>query len=306
MRKIFALASGLAAGRLLENKIFAAERLNPRTGRKIKTDCDLSEVTGADPYEITVQSVKLLGGMNRFVRKGDTVVVKPNIGWNRAPEYAANTNPRVVAAIVDMAIAAGAKKVRVFDNTCNSAKMCYANSGIAEAARGAGAEVIYPASWKYVPGAFPKGSAMDGWLINRDAVECDCFINVPVAKHHSLTGLTLSIKNLMGICGGARGIMHWNIDQKLAELASFIKPDLTIIDAYRVLLRNGPSGGNLEDVLLVKTVIASADPVLADSRGAELMKRKGSDIGHIKVSAKMGLGNMNTASANIKKGALNK
>lgn len=278
--------------------------LKPRRASVIKTACDLAEVTGDDPYKCVIRAVELLGGISKFVKKGDIVVVKPNIGWNRAPEYAANTNPQAVAAMIKLARDAGAKKVKVFDNTCNSTKMCYLNSGIAEAVKKAGGEVIYPSSKSYQAASFPKGSAMDDWPINREAVECDCFINMPVAKHHSLTTLTLSIKNLMGVCGGSRGIMHWNIDKKLAELAAFIRPELTVIDAYRVLVRNGPSGGSLKDVELKKTFFASADPVLADCAGAALMGKNPSSIGHILQAAKMGLGSMNLAAANIKKAAL--
>jgi len=283
-------------------KLFAAEeKLQPRKKRNIKTDADLAAATGENPSISTRRAVAALGGMTRFVKRSDVVVIKPNIGWDRAPQYAATTNPDVVEALVRMCVESGARTVKVFDNTCNSAAMCYRNSGIEEAVKRAGGSVIKMAKWKYLPGNFPPGSPMEDWPVYRDAVECDCFINVPVAKHHSLTGLTLSIKNLMGACGGTRGMMHLGIDKKLVALAGFINPDLTVIDAYRVLLRHGPSGGSMDDVELKKTVIASRDPVLADAYAAKLMKRNPGEIGHIRLGSENGLGSMDLSSARIKK-----
>lgn len=301
LKKAAAITGAYAFAGVITPSLKAGERLSPRPGRKYKTDYDLTEVKGENPYDITVKAVELLGGMDRFVKKGDIVVVKPNIAWNRKPEYAANTNPEVVAALVKMAKDAGAKRVRVFDNPCNAIRMTYQNSGIAEAARNAGADIIYPADWKYQPGGFPEGSAMHDWPINRDAVDCDCFINVPVAKNHRLTTLTLSMKNLMGVCGGRRGVMHRRINPNLAELTRFIKPDLTVVDAYRILVANGPSGGNLSDVRTVKTVTASADPVLADAHASSFFGIDPSGIDHIALADRAGLGSMNVSAAKIRK-----
>ncbi len=279
---------------------FAQERtLPPRRRRTIETPFDLAVVKGESPGAITRRAVQALGGMGRFVKKGDTVVIKPNIGWNRAPEYAATTNPEVVATLVRLCFEAGAARVRVFDHTCNDAAMSYTRSGISAAAKAAGASVSYVSGARFIPGAFPKGSEMASWPIYRDAVHCDCFINVPVAKHHGLTKLTLSMKNLMGVCGGNRGVMHWNIDAKLSELTEFISPDLTVIDAYRILLNRGPSGGNLSDVRTTKTVIAGTDPVLADSYAATLFGIRPGDIGHIRAAEGRGLGTTDIARSRI-------
>ncbi len=279
----------------------AADKLAPRPKRAVKTLCDLAVVRGESPAVITRKAVEAVGGMARFVKPGYTVVIKPNIGWDREPKYAANTNPDVVAALIRLCYDAGAKKVKVFDNTCNSAAMCYVNSGIAEAVKKAGGHISHINKEKFIPGQFPEGSPMKSWPIYRDAVECDCFINVPVAKHHGLSRLTLSMKNLMGVCGGNRGEIHWNIDTKLTDLTRFIRPDLTVIDAYRILLRNGPSGGNLKDVKATKTVIAGTDPVLADAYAATLFGVTPGDIGYIRNGAEAGLGTMNIAGANIRK-----
>ncbi len=279
----------------------AAEKLKPRPRRTVKTLCDLAVVRGDSPAVITRKAIDAIGGIGRFVRPGNTVVIKPNIGWDREPKYAATTNPEVIAVLIKLCYAAGAKKVKVFDYTCNAAAMCYLNTGIADAVRKAGGHISHINKDKFIPGLFPEGSAMKSWPIYRDAVECDCFINVPIAKHHGLSRLTLSMKNLMGVCGGNRGEIHWNIDTKLSELTRFINPDLTVIDAYRILMRNGPSGGNLRDVKLTKTVIAGTDPVLADAYAATLFDINPRDIGHLRIGEEAGLGTMNIAKANIKK-----
>lgn len=299
-RKTFlkTLAAGgafLAFSSNTAKKAFAqnTKTIGPRKRREgVITDFELTAVTGEDIEKVTRRSVELLGGMGKFVKSGDTVIVKPNMGWNRAPEYAANTNPLVVATVIKMCFESGAKTVKVFDNTCNDRKLCYQNSGIMQAAKDAGAAVFYMDDWKYAPARFMKADAlMQDWPIYRDAIECDSFINVPIAKTHGSGTLTLSIKNLMGMCGGNRGQMHWEMDKKLAELAGFIKPDLNIIDAYNILTANGPRGGNLKDVARKNTIITSTDSVLADSYASEtLFNIKGASIPHIKRSQEYGLG----------------
>lgn len=235
-----------------------------RPKKTIKADHDLVVASGDDPYAMTVKAVEAMGGMEKFVKKGDVVLVKPNMGWDRTPEQAGNTNPQVVAALVDMSFKAGAKRVNVFDITCNDARRCYANSGIEKAAVKSGATVYYPDDWDTLKASFNYKSPMEGWPVLKDAIAADVVINAPVLKHHGLTRLTLSMKNLMGVCGGNRGIMHMGIGEKLVDLTGFINPELTVIDAYRVLVRNGPTGGNLSDVEAMKKIIVSTDPTLAD------------------------------------------
>lgn len=271
----------------------------PRTRREVKTPYDLAVIEGNDPYQNTVKVVEALGGMSKFVRKGDTVVVKPNMAWDRTPEQAANTEPQVVAALVALAYQAGAKRVNVFDVCCNDEKMVYERTGIRKAALEKGASVYFPNHWDVVKAQFPYKSPMENWPILRDAVDCDVFINVPVVKHHRLTGLTLSMKNLMGVCSGVRGMMHIDIGGKLVDLTDYIKPDLTVMDATRVLLRNGPSGGNLEDVVAVNKVFASTDYVLADAYAAALMKQDPMSISYIRLAAERHLGISDLSKANI-------
>lgn len=306
LKGIFASVGSVPVVKVLAEPALAAtkEKLDPRVKKRVRTACDLAVVKGGSPAAITKKAIEALGGIDRFVRKGDTVVIKPNIGWDRAPEYAANTNPEVIETLVRLCRAAGAKRVRVFDNTCNAADMCYRNSGIADAVKKAEGYISYVNKEKFLPGRFPEGSEMAGWPIYRDAVECDCFINVPIAKHHGLTKLTLSMKNLMGVCGGNRGTIHLNIEKKLPELMKFINPDLTVIDAYRILLRHGPSGGDLKDVKKTGTVIAGTDPVLADSYAASLFGLGPRDIGHIIQGEQRGLGTTDIGHAIIKKIAI--
>jgi uncharacterized protein (DUF362 family) len=297
----FGLIFFLSSGKYGKKQLLAADKkLEPRKKKNIKVDCDLAVAKGKNPAAITRKAVETLGGMKRFVKTGDIVVVKPNIGWDRSPEQAATTNPEVVAELVKMSFECGAKTVKVFDNTCNDPRRCYDNSGIQRAAKAVGAEVIFLSDWKYYPAVMPAGNMMADWPMFEDAVKCDCFINVPIAKHHRLARLTLSMKNLMGICGGMRGKMHSDIDTKLAEVTSFIRPDLTVIDANRILLDHGPSGGDLADVKEKNIVIAGIDPVLCDAYAATLFDLKPENIGHIKKAAEMGVGSMNIASARIK------
>lgn len=268
-----------------------------RPKKNIKCSYDIAVAEGPDPYQNTVKAVESLGGMGLFVKKGNVVVVKPNIGWDRTPEQAANTDPNVVAALVDMCYKAGAKRVNVFDVTCNEENRCYERSGIAKAAKEKGANVYYPNHWNVMKAKFSYKSPMEGWPILRDAIDCDVLINVPVLKSHGLTGLTLSIKNLMGICSGSRGLMHLDIGRKLTDLADLVRPELTVIDATRFLKRNGPSGGNLGDVVVINKVVASADMVLADAFACSLVGIDPAKISYIKESSKRGLGSMDVASA---------
>jgi len=304
-RKRFLKLCGIGIGSMaLNSALFKAalgkdEVSAGRQVKRIKALHDLAVVKGEDPYAITVKAVEALGGMEKFVKRNSTVLIKPNIGWDRSPEQAGNTNPYVVAALVEMCFKAGAKRVNVFDRTCNDQKRCYENSGIEKAAKGKGANVYFPDDWNIVKASFNYKSPMERWPVYRDALECDTFINVPVLKHHGLTGLTLSMKNLMGICSGSRGLMHFDIGTKLAHLTDFIKPDLNVIDAYRVLLRNGPTGGDLADVMIMKTIIAGTDPVLCDSYAAKLMDKDPLSVSYISQAVKFNLGNADITSADI-------
>lgn len=251
---------------------------------------DMAVIHDGEPAQLVRRALDELGGIRRFVSRADIVVVKPNIAWDRTPEQAANTNPEAVAEVVRQCREAGAKKVIVTDVSCNDPRRCFERSGIAAAAAREGAEVVLPD-----PSRFKEvdlgGDVLQAWRVFQPFLEADKIINVPIAKHHSLTGATLGMKNWYGILGGQRQQLHQHIHESLADLADFVRPTLTIMDSYRVLLRNGPTGGNLEDVLLKKTVIAGTDPVALDAYVAKAYwNLEASSLPYLKMASDRGLG----------------
>ena len=251
---------------------------------------EMAVITGDDPAQLARLAVEELGGMRRFIARGDVVLVKPNIGWDRTPEQAANTNPDVVAEVVRQCSNAGAKRIIVTDVSCNDPRRCFQRSGIAEAARNAGAEVVLPdpAMFKDVD---LQGEILRAWPVLDLFLNVDKVINVPIAKHHSLTGTTLGMKNWYGMLGGPRHQLHQKIHESLVDLADFVRPTLTILDCYRILARNGPTGGNLQDVILKKTLVAGTDPVALDAYVAKAYwNLEVSSLPYLKMAANRGLG----------------
>jgi len=266
-------------------EVLAAEQPSPVLG----------VAKGQDYAALVERVLRPLGGMRRFVRPGDRVVVKPNIGWDRTPEQGANTHPQVVRAVVAQALEAGAKKVLVFDRTCNEQRRCYASSGIERAIRDLGdarAVIEHIDQRKFVPVRIERGKVLTRWEIYKEALDCDCYINLPVAKHHGLSRLTLGLKNSMGVIGGNRGQLHHQLGQSLADLATVIRPKLTLIDASRILLANGPQGGDLKDVRQTDTLIASVDPVAADAYATTLFDLPPEAIESTVAAHALGLGEM--------------
>jgi uncharacterized protein (DUF362 family) len=238
--------------------------------------------------------------MSRFVSRGDIVVVKPNIGWDRTAEYAANTNPEVVAELVRLSYDAGAKKVKVFDHPVSDPRRTYKQSGIADAAAKAGALVSYVDERKLRDMSI-KGQHLKTWPLYTELIEADKIINVPIAKVHGIATLTLGMKNWMGIMGGWRGRIHQRIDESLVDLARFVKPSLIVIDAVRILVANGPQGGSLSDVRRLDTVIAGTDQVAVDAFGTTLFGMKPDTLGCVRIGHSAGLGNMNISRLRIKR-----
>jgi uncharacterized protein (DUF362 family) len=225
-------------------------------------------VQGDDPARLARRAIQELGGIRRFISRGDVVVIKPNVAWDRTVEQAANTNPQVVAEVSRLCLEAGARRAIVTDVSINDAPSCFARSGIAAAAHAAGADVVLPEDRLFRDVAL-HGEVLNSWPVLVPFLRADKMINIPIAKHHTLTGATLGMKNWYGILGGPRQQLHQHIHESLVDLADFMRPTLTLIDAFRVLLRNGPGGGNPADVALKKTLIAGTDPVALDAYAAK-------------------------------------
>ncbi len=261
---------------------------------------DLVVAHGASPERIVKAALDAMGGIRKFISRGDIVIIKPNIGWDRTPEQAANTNPEVVAAVVRLCFEAGAKKVKVFDRPVNDARRCYVQSGIVSAVTALGAEADFMDERKFRDMAI-NGQALKSWPLYADIFEADKVINIPIAKHHSLGKLTLSMKNWMGVMGGSRRQIHQKLDESLVDLSMKIKPTLTVLDAVRILTANGPQGGSLADVKRLDTVIVGVDQVAIDSYGATLFGLKGSDLGYVRFGHERGMGQMDLTKMLIKK-----
>ena len=261
---------------------------------------DLVVAHGASPEKIVKAALDALGGIKKFISRGDIVVIKPNIGWDRTPEQAGNTNPEVVAAVVKLCFEAGARKVKVFDRPVNDPRRCYVQSGIAPAVSALGAEADYVDDRKFKDMAI-NGQALKSWPLYTDLFEADKVINIPIAKHHGLAKLTMSMKNWMGVMGGSRRQIHQKLDESLVDLSTKIKPTLTILDAVRILTANGPQGGSLADVKKLDTIIVGVDQVAIDSYGATLFGMKGSDLGYVTLGHQIGLGQMDLSKLHIKK-----
>ncbi|MHB0858867.1 MAG: DUF362 domain-containing protein [Anaerolineae bacterium] len=260
----------------------------------------LAVVRGDDPEAITLRALAAIGGIERFVRSGYDVIVKPNIcNANHGPEFASTTNPQVVATLVRLCLGAGAKRVRVMDNPfAGTAQQAYARSGIEEAVNAAGGEMEVMARMGFVDTPIPDGRDIQSWPIYTPVLEADLVINVPIVKHHNLARLTLGGKNLMGVIE-ERGQIHRNLGPRIADIASLVRPQLTVVDAVRMLMANGPTGGNLDDVKLTNTVIASHDLVAADTYATTLFGLQPTDISYIQAASDAGLGSMDLAGLKI-------
>ncbi|MDH4161371.1 MAG: DUF362 domain-containing protein [Nitrospirota bacterium] len=261
---------------------------------------DLAVAQGPSPGKTVRAAIDALGGIKRFISRGDVVVVKPNIAWDRVPEQAGDTNPEVVAAVVKLCYEAGARKVKVFDRPVNDPRRCYIQSGIEPAAKAVDADVSHMDERKFRDIAV-NGLALKTWPLYTEVFEADKVINVPIAKHHGLAKLTMAMKNWMGIMGGSRRMIHQKIDESLVDLAMKVKPALTVLDAVRILTANGPQGGDLRDVKKLDTIVAGIDQVAIDSYGATLFGMKGSDLGYVRIAAQHGFGVMDLNRLSIKK-----
>lgn len=291
--------AGLAAGAALGMRGY--DRI--WTTAPVSAKYDLVALMGGMPDAMFDLGIQELGGMGTFIKKGQKVLIKPNIGWDVIPELAANTNPLLVKRIIEHCFKAGAKEVYVFDHTCDIWANCYKNSGIEKAAKGAGAKVVPGNSENYyqlidIPGGINLKSAKVHELL----LETDVFINVPVLKDHDSTRMTCCLKNMMGAVWD-RGYWHGNnLNQCIADYALFEKkPALNVIDCYNVMVKHGPQGVSKEDVVSMKSQILTTDWVAGDAAAAKMLGVAIEKIEYIPIAHKMGLGNMNLDSLNIKR-----
>jgi uncharacterized protein (DUF362 family) len=287
-----AASAGLAFGNL--DKLFAGPPKFP------VLPYDLVAVRNGEPEIMFDKAIESLGGMGAFVKKDQKVVVKPNIGWDVSPERAGNTNPALIKRIIEHCFGAGAKEVYVFDNTCDAWNKCYKTSGIEDVAKAAGAKVV-PGNVEsyYHEVNIPKGVKLKKAKVHELILESDVFINVPVLKHHSSADLSIAMKNLMGVVWD-RMFWHRNdLHQCIADYATHRKPDLNVIDGYRVMMKNGPRGVSVSDVVSYKTLILSADIVAADAAATKVFGSEPQDISYIVKAAELGIGTYNLDSLNI-------
>jgi uncharacterized protein (DUF362 family) len=255
---------------------------------------------GGEPEALVRRAIAALGGMEKFVIKGANVVVKPNICVAyHTYEYAATTNPWVVGTLVKMCYETGAATVKVMDSPFGGTQQkAYEISGIKEQVEAAGGEMTNMLSYKFIPTQNPTAVVLKTTAVYDDILKADVLINVPIAKQHSSSRLTLGMKNLMGVIQN-RSALHVNLGQCIADLNALIKPQLTVVDAVRILTANGPTGGNLSDVKKLDTVIASPDVVAADSYAASLFGMKPEDLDFIVIGAGMGLGRSDLQNLNV-------
>jgi len=286
-----ALSSSIPLGNF--SNLFAANFLADKA-------YDLVAIKGGEPDIMFDKGIASLGGMKNFVKKGQKVVIKPNIGWDVIPEKGANTNPKLVGRIIQHCLNAGAKEVLVFDHTCDNWARFYSNSGIEKAVKDAGGKIVSGASEGYYQEvAIQTGKSLKSAKVHELILGSDVFINVPVLKHHMAGKLTIGMKNLMGVVWD-RGEWHRNdLQQCIADFASYRKPNLTVVDAYTVMMKNGPRGVSKEDVVLMKQQIISTDIVAADAAAAKIFGMEPGDVPHIKIAEEMKLGRKDLSKLNI-------
>ena len=276
-------------------------------GKKV----DLVALLGGEPAPMFEKGIDALGGMEKFVKKGDKVTIKPNIGWDKAPELAANTNPELVVAIIDACKDAGAKEIVVFDNTCDNWRKCYESSGIEAAAKKAGA-IVMPANEKkyYREVKLPKAKKLQSAMVHQAILDCDCWINAPILKNHGGAKMTVAMKNLMGIVLDRQAFHQKGLDQSIADIATIDKPAcLNVVDAYRIMKTNGPRGRNEGDVAQPKALFMSTDPVAVDYAAIkffdQFQKMPVDSVQYLALGAALGVGTNDLTKVNTQRVKMN-
>jgi uncharacterized protein (DUF362 family) len=267
-------------------------------GVPIKPDrSTIAVIKGKDLSKTTIASMvnegfRQMGGIDLFIKKGMTVVIKPNIGWDSPPERAHNTNPDLVEAVAKACIGKGAK-VLIFDRTCDKDRFTYETSGIMQAARNAGASISYIDNRKFREVNVPGYLSNKTLTVYEDILNADCVINMPIAKTHGSSTLTLAMKNLMGLIGGRRGFYHQDLHRSIVDFNKAIRVHLVILDATRILTAKGPNGGTLKDVKVLRTIVMGTNPVTVDAYATSFFNMTPSSIGYIALAGRQGMGEIN-------------
>lgn len=305
--KAVAIAGGAIAIKNTKAMTTLVQNFSPKSVTPATANYDLVAVLGGEPISMFRKAITEMGGMAKFIKKGDKVVVKPNIGWDKTPEMAANTNPQLVGEIVSQCFKAGAKEVVVFDHTCDDWTKCYKNSGIEDTAKQAGAKIV-PAhlGTYYKDVSLPKGVKLKTTKIHEAIINCDKWINVPVLKNHGGAQMTIAMKNYMGIVWD-RGIFHKSdLQQCIADVCSYEKrPILNVVDAYRLMKTSGPRGKSEADVVLSKGLFISQDIVAVDTAATNFFNQVREmpleRVSHLAKAQDLKIGSMNLDKMKVKK-----
>jgi uncharacterized protein (DUF362 family) len=254
---------------------------------------DIVLIHGTQIRMMLERGFQALGGGEKIIPKNSTVLLKPNVGFERPPELAVTTNPDVMASLTQLCFAFGAKRVIITDNPVNNASACFRRSQIKERVEAVGGEVIVPVSSHFVRGMVPEEYLFRNVdILAQPYLEADVVINVPIIKDHSLSQVSLALKGWMGLMGEGRQHLHRNMQQAIAEMGDCFPATLTIEDGMRILMSNGPTGGSLSDVKQQNVLIMSRDPVAADALATTLMDRQPVSIPYFQLAQEAHVGRM--------------
>ncbi|MDR0799257.1 MAG: DUF362 domain-containing protein [Dysgonamonadaceae bacterium] len=301
------ILAGVAASLSFDGLQAALSPSSSSNNLTVESVPDMVAVMGGEPAQLLERALKEMGGISKYIKKGQSVVIKPNIGWDKKPDFAANTNPELISALIKQCFQAGAKKVTVFDHTCDNWQRCYTNSGIENAVKAAGGTML-PGNDEvyYKTVSLPKGVKLKSTKIHQALIDADVWINVPILKNHGGAKMSIAMKNYMGIVWD-RTYFHSNdLQQCIADICTWEKkPVLNIVDAYRCLRKNGPQGRAVSDTSLLKTLIISKDIVAADTAAIGLFnqveKMDIAQVGHIAKGEQLKLGTQVLDRLNVKK-----
>jgi len=276
-----------------QSRVFRKTR-KPKPNFAVENDPRLPNIIlsrNVDNAFALAAALEAIGGIGRFIKPGEKVLLKPNLAWDRTPLQAANTSPRIVGEMVRQCRNAGAVDVIVTDYGGGNAERIFSRSGVREAVERNGGRMVVVSDDDFVEDDL-NGKFASACPVLKYVFEVDRLINMPIAKHHTLALGSAGMKNFFGAIGGRRDRLHSKIDQAIVDLGAYFRPTLTVVDATRVLVRNGPGGGSVSDVEVFDSVIVSTDQVSADARAAEFIAVNPREIGYLVLAAQQGLGEM--------------